>query len=816
MPNPQAAYGRVQRLVLTGELPLAQTAARKARDQFGNHSPEWSWKFRLLEARTLVLRGRSDDVLLLLSDPLPPALASGDLAIQWSMNRAMAWSRLGRPAPAIRALDDAQRLVDQSQSSLRGELLSTRGVVDVERGDLDRAESMFRQGLEFAREQNDQYLQASIQLNIGVVALRQEHYDEALYWCHAASELARTIDANLILEKALANEGRAYYDLGDFERSLVNSQQAAVQAEKLGSAFDQVTWLNNAGLAMFELHDYKAAETYYKKSLAIAEATQNRTQIIDAHVALAFQLLQRGQDDQARIHIDQSLDSARSGGNTTAELEPLFLKAILATRQSRWGDAEAILKSIYVSPSLTPSFRWGVEDAFANLYANQINPQQAEEWYLRSIETFERQRSSLRVEENRLPFFGNANELYLDYVEFLINAGRTDQALRVLDAGRARTLQEGLGIGSRSDSAAAGHPWKISKSASPRTEPRAIARAVGGTVLEYLLGAKRSYLWAITPTAVHLFELPGQADIDHEVEAYQRDIASSSDVLAKRADAGRWLYDKLVAPAQSMMPEHSKVFLIPDASLNRVNFETFLAPSPALHYWLEDVTLTTADSLRMLQTFHSHTVHTTAAKLLLIGNPISPADEFADLPNASAEVASVSSHFPATSRKVLTRLEASPEAYKASHPGQFNYIHFVAHGVASQLSPLDSAVLLSRTSERPDDFKLYARDIVHLPLHAELVTISTCYGSGIKSYAGEGLVGLSWAFLRAGSHNVIGAMWAVSDASTPLLMDHLYSSLEQGSEPDVALRAAKLALAHSKGVYRKPLYWGAFQLYAGS
>jgi CHAT domain-containing protein len=100
-------------------------------------------------------------------------------------------------------------------------------------------------------------------------------------------------------------------------------------------------------------------------------------------------------------------------------------------------------------------------------------------------------------------------------------------------------------------------------------------------------------------------------------------------------------------------------------------------------------------------------------------------------------------------------------------------------------------------------------------LHAELVTISACQGSGVRAYAGEGLVGLAWAFLRAGSKNVIGALWDVSDASTPELMEHLYGQLEEGQPPDAALRTAKLAMLHSRGVFRKPIYWGAFQLYAG-
>jgi CHAT domain-containing protein len=47
-------------------------------------------------------------------------------------------------------------------------------------------------------------------------------------------------------------------------------------------------------------------------------------------------------------------------------------------------------------------------------------------------------------------------------------------------------------------------------------------------------------------------------------------------------------------------------------------------------------------------------------------------------------------------------------------------------------------------------------------------------------------------------------------------MDRLYTELNAGSPTDAALRSAKLSLIHSQNVYRKPIYWGAFQLYAGS
>jgi CHAT domain-containing protein len=202
--------------------------------------------------------------------------------------------------------------------------------------------------------------------------------------------------------------------------------------------------------------------------------------------------------------------------------------------------------------------------------------------------------------------------------------------------------------------------------------------------------------------------------------------------------------------------------------------------------------------------------------LLLIGDPIAPSPDYEPLPNAAVEVQKIEDHFPSDERQVLVRDQATPAGYLDSDPGQFSFIHFVAHGTASTLSPLDSSVVLSKNGGDEASYKLYARDVIAHPLHAELVTISSCYGSGTRFYTGEGLVGLSWSFLRAGAQNVIGALWAVSDNSTPNFMDDFYNQLSHGKSPEAALRSAKLHMLHSDGVFRKPFYWAPFQLYTGS
>jgi len=257
-----------------------------------------------------------------------------------------------------------------------------------------------------------------------------------------------------------------------------------------------------------------------------------------------------------------------------------------------------------------------------------------------------------------------------------------------------------------------------------------------------------------------------------------------------------------------------KVFIIPDGSLNTLNFETLLVPGTTPRYWIEDVTITDASSLRLLAA--SRTAHKQADSLLLFGNAIAPNPDYPELRKAADEMTTIGQHFPQKQQQTFARDQATPAAYLASKPEQYSYIHFVAHGTASRMSPLDSAIVLSRSTAQEDSFKLYARDIIHHPLHADLVTISTCYGAGSRAYSGEGLVGLSWAFLRAGAHNVIGALWEVSDISTPKLMDELYRELENGKTPETALRMAKLTLLRSGAAYSKPFYWAPFQLYTGS
>lgn len=803
--DPAATFEHIRSDFLHGSLDVAQAEAEEARERFASRDANWSMKFRLLEGEILTYQGRRTDVLHLLDDKTVSYPDTGDAAIQRDLLCGLAHAGLGQSQQSDQELRQARVLCDLSNSHLDGEVFNAEARIQLNRNNLTAASDLYRKSLQAARGHADAFLEASDLLNLGYVALQMEHYDEAVALLQEATKFARSVQARQVTEAAMGDMGDAFYRLGDYEKALSNFQAAEKEAREIGTTSAQVVWLWEAGSSYYKLGDLKEAKTCYERALKSATAINATDQISDIETQLALLYFQEGQFDSAKIQSDEAVRAANLSGDKGAEIDAKFVQALLAIHQPNGQDAERMLMEVYESAEGAPYVRWQIEDGLAKYFTVRQNQKQAEIWYRRSIQTFEDKRNEVTDEELKLPFFANGNDLYRDYASFLIASHREDEALKLLDLGRARTLAEGLGT------------RKNSPTLREVLNPHAIARKLNAVILFYSLGPENSYLWAVTTTRTRFFLLPKEQEIESHVQSYQKAILRSNDALREANVDGRYLYDTIVAPAASMIPDGAKVFIIPDGGLNGLNFETLLKPGVGkLHYWIEDVTLTNANSIRLLSKVDSVSSSNEADNLLLIGNPVSSGTEYESLRNAPAEVDEIKRHFTVDRETVLTQAEAVPSAYGTIGPERFEYIHFVAHGTASRLSPLDSAVVLSASTAHPEDYKLYAREIVHHPLHARLVTISSCYGSGLRTYAGEELVGLSWAFLRAGAHNVIGALWEVNDASTPQLMDRLYDGLESGSKPDEALRTAKLAMMHSEGVTRKPMYWAAFQLYAGS
>jgi CHAT domain-containing protein len=798
--SPQDSFQRAQQALRHGDLTRAQNEAEEGRKQYLASSPEWARKFCILEAEALLLRGMYPQVLTLLGSE-PDPTETRDSTVEVLVLKTAVQARLHRFSEAEENLGRAESLCGVSQEVTCGEVLRARGVLVLQQGQPTQAKHFFEQSLDFARLHRDQFLEATALLNIGSVALSEHHFDEAIDWTDTAYRTSLAMDAGTIVTKALGNLGWAYYNLGDSERSLELSLEAEKRAIRVDDVIDQLSWITDAGYVYADLGDHERAKQSYLKALDLATTINGKEDIYNALRALAFVSAENGQVEEARAYSDRAIAIARADDNRGDELYPLLVKGMIAAQTRDGAEAKRIFREVEQDQKSSASLKWRAEHGLARLYEDEEHVDAADREYRAALATFEAARSSLRNNDSRLPFSSNASRIYDDYLHFLVAQGKTDEGLRWADYSRARTLVEGL------------PPEQTT------LNPQQIARRAKATVLFYWLGAKQSYLWAITAEKIRLFTLPAGAEIEAAVERYRKEFESPQDVLASDSDPGTSLYRILIGPATELLPANGKVIIIPDGKLNNLNFETLLVAGPTLHYWIEDVTISNANSLRLLgasRAGKSNGGEKSSRRLLLFGDAVAPSSEYPALENATVEMTDVARHFSEAKQRIFQRDQATPAAYLASHPEQFSYIHFVAHGTDSRLSPLDSAIVLSRNSSENQTFKLYARDIILHPVQAELVTISACYGAGTRAYSGEGLVGLSWAFLRAGAHSVIAALWQASDISTGQLMDKFYEELNAGKSPDTALRAAKLSLLHSAGVYRKPFYWAPFQLYTGS
>jgi CHAT domain-containing protein/tetratricopeptide (TPR) repeat protein len=808
-PSAEALYRGIEKQFVQGNLAEAERESsfvdglsRKP----GEIDSRWLTKFRLQRAKIWFWQGHSEETLSLLAPPFPPSTSDQALAASRSSLLALAYDRTGDLIRARKALAEAE---SQCRGDLcMGDVHLAQGVIDGQNGRFAKAEQALRSSLTIARNANNRFLETQALIDLGVAAERQEHYDDALDRFGQASKLAGSIDARLLLEKAAGSEGWAFYKLGDYPHALFNSQLAEREASSLGVLIDQVRWLNNAGLCQYRLGDFSAARSSYQRSYKLAQSLRNDEEMGDTLLALAYLSLETGDLDDALAKASEVQKIAAQRGDPDDALEPSLIEAVALGRQGHRLTAKTKLLALEQHMTAGESVRWETENALARLSLDDGDNATADNWFRRAIATFRLQRSSLNNVESRLPFFENGSKLYLDYMEQLIREGKTDAALAVLDQSRAETLAEGLGI-------APEHSTRGRREADTIGNANALARRAGGTILVYCLRPQTSYLWAIGPRRSGFFRLPGRETIQPLVAAHAQQILSSKDILAQQDSPGQALYRDLVEPAGALLAPHGKVFVIADEGLNALNFETLIAPGQ--HFWIEDADIINARSISLLAASRPQPPpRQNARRLLLVGDPVYDRQGEVKLPHASEEVARVAEHFAPQRRLVLTGAQATPDAYQRSHPESFAYIHFVAHASASEINPLDSSVILSPAPDAQQTYKLYARSILDQRLSADLVTISACYGSGVRSYSGEGLIGLAWAFLHTGSHHVIGTLWEVSDISTPQLMGDLYDGLARGNRPDVALRSAKLAMIHGGGVFRKPFYWAAFQLYSGA
>ena len=320
-------------------------------------------------------------------------------------------------------------------------------------------------------------------------------------------------------------------------------------------------------------------------------------------------------------------------------------------------------------------------------------------------------------------------------------------------------------------------------------------------MLSYWVSEDTTYIWVVSPDGeVHaaITEMPS-ARLRKMIAALWSGAGDAGAADTGRRKNWRELYRLLIQPVEKWLPDRpgSLLTIEPHGPLLRLPFAALRDAKG--QYLVERFTLHYVSAISLLQFNRDKKPDAAKARrYLLIADPSGipngvDGKPLSALPGARREVAAVARLLPASDVTLLEGKQAT-EPRVRELAGQSTVIHFATHGIIRDDRPFDSFVALGASGPgKEQDGRFTAQKIYSLHLQSDLVVLSACR-SGLGQVSGDGVIGLTRAFLYAGTPSVIASLWDVADEPTYRLISSFYRSWLQGGSKSRALRSAQLAL----------------------
>jgi len=341
-------------------------------------------------------------------------------------------------------------------------------------------------------------------------------------------------------------------------------------------------------------------------------------------------------------------------------------------------------------------------------------------------------------------------------------------------------------------------------------------------LLEYVLGESRSFAFLAGTDALRIAELPSEAALRPQIAKYLKFLTLRETGNFRGSAGSRVLSEVLLAPFRERLSRNVKTLIvIPDGILNYLPFETLVRAADGRDRFLvEDFEVAYSPSASaLIRIANRPSPASFRMDFLGVANPfslrafgLSDAEEieFPRLPFGVGEIRTIRKYFPRSRTEALLGKEAREDRFKALPLADFRIIHIAAHGFFDDRNWQRSALVLLRDPAGDEDGFVQANDVFPLKLRADLLVLSGCdTGAGLLE-KGEGLSGISSAFLAAGAKSVLLSLWSVNDQAASVFMTAFYRHFTAGRSKSDALRRAKLELLDSK--YRHPFFWAPFVL----
>jgi CHAT domain-containing protein/tetratricopeptide (TPR) repeat protein len=329
------------------------------------------------------------------------------------------------------------------------------------------------------------------------------------------------------------------------------------------------------------------------------------------------------------------------------------------------------------------------------------------------------------------------------------------------------------------------------------------------------------------------------------------------------ATASNALYQAVIAPAAALLGD-KRLLAVADGALNYVPFEALVKTSAGANYASLDyliksneiVYAPSASVIAAVRTNSASANNFAGASVLIVADPIFNPDDprlkgmrvaessgesrglglalntavsdvaggaeipttgrlrLARLPGTRAEAEAIANISRTAGAKPETwiDLSASEDKLHTADVSSYRIVHIATHGLLDVERPQFTGVVLSLVGNTSADGFLRTDEIFNLKMNPSLVMLSACETGLGREKRGEGVIGLTRAFMYAGAPTVGVSLWSVADRSTAELMTNFYKNLlTPNARPSSAMKDAQLVMI-AGNKYSAPFYWAPFVL----
>jgi CHAT domain-containing protein len=715
--------------------------------------------------------------------------------------------------------DNAQALVYLNQALALSEglpykdrtasILNSLGMLYLEQEDYEKAAHHFTQGLQINQGLKNSFESARNLLNLGVVDQRRGNHDRAMENFQASLKQASEAANKDVIIAAGEGIGVIHRANGNLAAALEALDQSLALAKEMEDQTRIAELLWRKAEVFFAKQNYNEAAALSAQSLDIARRIRSSNLSHLAATLLGQSYLKQKKHDLAFETLARAIEESEQMRQRVVGQEQgqqLYFENKVAAYQAM------VELSVVKNQPLD-----------ALLYAERAKARVLQDIMSKGRTDLAKAMTEKEREEER-----RLNQAIIN-LNSQIRGERLKQTPDAAWLGRIREQLDSarLQYASFQNLVSASHPELSVQRGLPPLRNRdgfnELSQDEQTAFLEFVVAEDQVYLFVLTRNSagrsldVSVHQIPiNRAALSFLVNNFHRLTTGRN--FAFRA-AAREFYDLLLKPAESQLRGKSTICIIPDGILWDAPFQAAL--SPAKRYLIEDHAVYYAPSLSTLIEIANRKKKTLTDLLLAFGNPITGnetiaslrsrqrGESFEPLPEAETEVRKLAQIFGQDRSKTFLGASADEKTFKSLAPG-YDTIHFATHGVLDNRNPLYSYLLVAKAEgDDTDDGLLEAREIMNLHLPADLVVLSACDTARGRIGAGEGVIGMSWAFLASGCRTTVVSQWKVDSAMTAELMVGFYRHLKYGKTKAEALRQAALKLIND-GRYEEPIYWAGF------